>query len=341
MINKTYTCDCIIAGRLERESIINEDGSISIDQPGGNLLYTAYGFTLWGKTAGLVARIGCDFPDEWIEEIGNNSINTSGLTKNPDFHDSRSYVYVDKNQNLVHENPGNYFSKNNLPLPKTLLGYKQLIPHIDNRLQRAGYSILPEHFPQEFFDCHQLALCPVDFITHNILPAYFRAQQSGGNVFIHVGRSYCHSSFFSDFAALVCGAVVLLISEENARKLFLGRSDNTLLIAEAMVGFGIENVIISIPGNGFLLLNMHNKTKILVPNYPVKCVDPSGNDDAFFGGFLAGFFNHHNLTQAAITGSVTASVMNEGSTPNFLLGALKDLLDARVEYLEEKVRIIA
>lgn len=339
MINKTYTFDCIIAGRLERESIINKDEQISIDQPGGNLLYTAYGFTLWGKAAGLVSRIGCDFPEEWIEEIAKQSINTDGITRNPIYQDSRNYIYMDKNKNIVHGNPRQYFSKNNLPLPKTLLGYKPTASYIDSRFQRVGFSIRPEDFPQEFFDCRNLAICPVDFITHNIIPAQFRAQNDG-NVYIHASQSYCHSSFFSDIASLVNGASVFLISEENAKKLFLGKSENILQIAEVLAGFGIENIVISMRERGYLVWSNQNKSKVHVPIYPVNCVDPSGSDDAFFGGFLAGFVNHYDPIRAAVIGSVTASVKNEGSTPYFLLGILKDLLDARVDYLGDKVKAI-
>jgi sugar/nucleoside kinase (ribokinase family) len=339
MLNNVYSCDLLILGKLTRETIINRNKEIFVDQPGGNLLYTAYGYTLWGKTARLISRIGCDYPDEWVEEIQNNSLNTLGISKNLNNSDSSSFFMVDENNKVIENNPRKYFSEHNMPLPKSLLGYEASLLNIDNRKQGSDFTIRPENIPEEYFESRYLAFCPVDFLTHNMIPAFFRSR-TGGEVFIHASQGYSHSSFFYDFPPLVNGSSLLLISEENAKKLFLGKLDDTWLIAEMLASYGVEIIIISRITGGYDIFENGNKKKYHIPSYRVNCIDPIGVDDAFFGGFLAGYLKHFDPIYASIIGSVTASVKNEGSTPGYLLGAFHELLQARVDFLKENIESI-
>ncbi len=336
MINSNPSCDAIILGKLNRETIINRNNEIFLDQPGGNLLYSAYSFALWGKTAGLVARIGNDCPEEWLDEIAGNSLNTLGITRSPMSCDSRSFFLVDKTNGSREGNPQKYFSDQKIPIPKVLLGYEPDPGGIDSRKQGTANTIKPENLPVEYFSARYLALCPVDFLTHNLIPAFFRAQTSG-EVLIHISSGYTHSSFFFDVAPIVNGASMVLISEENARRLFLGKLEDLWQILEMVAGYGVDIVVISRKSGGYDTLDAINNKRYHIPSYPVNCIDPIGVDDAFFGAFLAGYLTSFDPLYASITGSATASVKNEGSTPKFLLGILKDLLKARVDFLKEKV----
>ncbi len=262
-----------------------------------------------------------------------------GVSKNHENHDSRMFIQVDNENRIMEGNPRKYFSDQNLPLPKVLLGLESNPVTVDNRKVGSEYSIRPENIPANFLDSRYLALCPVDFFTHNILPAFFRAQ-TGGEVFIHASNSYTHSSFFYDIPALVNGVSVFMISEENVKRLFLGKMDETWLIAETLASYGVEIILISNKTDGYDVLDNINKKKFHVPSYPVNCIDTIGIDDVFFGAFLASYITNFDPLQASIIGSVTASVKKEGSTPAFLLGILKDLLLARVDVLKEKFQFI-
>ena len=232
--------------------------------------------------------------------------------------------------------PKNISPIKKLPMPKVLLGYEPDTGGIDNRKQGTANTIRPENFPDEYLASRYLALCPVDFLTHNMIPAFFRAQ-TGGDVFIHASSGYTHSSFFFDLPSIVNGASMVLISEENARRLFLGKLDDTWQISEMLASYGVDIIVMSKKSGGYDTLDASNKKRYHIPSYPVNCIDPIGVDDAFFGGFLAGYLTSFDPLYASIIGSATASVKNEGSTPKFLLGVLKDLLKARVDFLKENV----
>jgi sugar/nucleoside kinase (ribokinase family) len=338
-MNGVSSCNIIIIGRLNRETIINRNNDISIDQPGGNLLYTANGFTFCGKKAGLVSRISSDFPDEWIDEIQNSNLNTLGISKITNNPDSRNYFVISDENKIVDSNPQIFFSEHNLPLPKALLGYEPNPVIVDNRKQGTDFTVRPENIPEEYFDSRYLALCPVDFLTHNMIPAFFRSK-TGGEIFLHASKGYTHSAFFYDIPPLFNGSSMVLISEENARRLFLGKSDDLWIIAETLSSYGVEIIVISRETGGYDIFDNSNKKKYYVPYYPVNCIDPVCVDDAFFGGFLAGYLTHYDPVIATVIGSAIASVKREGSTPKYLLGTLHDLLQARVDFLKEKVDLI-
>jgi sugar/nucleoside kinase (ribokinase family) len=338
-MNDGSSCNLIIIGKLNRETIINRNNEISIDQPGGNLLYTANGFVFSGKKAGLVSRISSDIPDDWIDELQKPEIDISGISKIPDNFDSRSYFMINSDNEIIEENPQKYFSDNNLPLPKSLLGYQPSPLIVDNRKQGTGFTVRPENIPAEYLNSRFLALCPVDFVTHNMIPAFFRSK-AGGEVFIHASRGYSHPAFFYDIPSLLNGSSMVLISEENVKKLFLGKSDDLWVIAETLASFGVELIIISCESGGYNLFEKGSKKKYHIPCYSVNCLDPVCVDDAFFGGFLGGYLTHFDPVISTVIGSTIASIKREGTSPKYLLGTFPELLQARVDFLKEKVEII-
>ena len=55
----------LVAGEIKIEYLISASGNIVVDQPGGNLLYSAAGASLWcdsHEDIGLSAIIGSNFP---------------------------------------------------------------------------------------------------------------------------------------------------------------------------------------------------------------------------------------------------------------------------------------
>jgi len=69
----------VIAGCLKRDYILPISGPAQIDILGGNLPYAAVGLNLWGKTAGLLARVGKDFPLDDLDRLGTMGFNLSGI----------------------------------------------------------------------------------------------------------------------------------------------------------------------------------------------------------------------------------------------------------------------
>ena len=88
----------IFAGKLNQDFFITADNLPVLNILGGNLPYASVGFKLWEKSSipGLMARVGEDYPQDWLESLQEAGFDTRGITILPEKVDVRSfYVYTD------------------------------------------------------------------------------------------------------------------------------------------------------------------------------------------------------------------------------------------------------
>jgi sugar/nucleoside kinase (ribokinase family) len=333
-----YFIDTVFLGCLSRETIINRKKETFIDHPGGNLLYSSFAHKLWGKNSGLLSRVGMEFSESWIGQIASQGFNTSGITRTDQERDHREFYFVDQSGEILADNPQKYFMDLDQPFPKNLLGYRKNGSKLDSRRTCGEFSLKPDDIPDDYFDCHNLALCPLDFISHSLIPVEFRTRNST-RIFFHAGDGYMHSSFFTEIPALVCGAELFFTNEKNAKALFVGKCAGIWEMLEFLSSFNIETSIIYKPDEGFYIYIQNGARKVFLPDYPVETIDPVGAEDAFFGGYVAGYLKHFDPVAAAATGSISASIKREGSTAAYLLDALPELAAWRFDTLISKVQI--
>lgn len=336
-MNDPFLFNSIILGRLSQETIINSRNEVFINQPGGNLLYAAYGYYLWGERAGLISRVGRNYPQEWVASITDLGFETAGITRKTEDVDARRFYAVQGGQVAI-DQPQKFFNDLSLPFPKEMLGYSSGQTLLDNRKSGSFFTVKPEHVPPDYYNAGFLLLCPLDYITHSLIPAFFRAK-AGGEVILHPSRSYLNSSFYYDFPPLARGAAAVIASEQNLLNLFLGRLDDIWEIAEAIADFGVQFVVVFKQDQGCLLYDSQSRKRLSLPAYWCEPVDPIGAESAFCGGFFAGYVKHLDPVRAALMGSVTASIKIQGSTAAYLLDAMPELARARLEALQDQVRV--
>jgi sugar/nucleoside kinase (ribokinase family) len=337
MPHASYSIDMVFLGCLTKETIINRNKEIFIDRPGGNLLYSSFAAKLWGKNSGLLSKVNLDFSESWITQIANKGFNTDGIKRVNQDVDLREFFFISDKGELVNDNPQKYFLELDQPFPKSLLGYAKNGNKLDSKHTCGGLSIKPEDIPSEYFDCRNLALCPLDFVSHSLMPVEFRTRNNA-RVFFHGANGYMHSSFFTEIPSLVCGAELFFTTEKNAKNLFLGKCEDTWEMLEFLASFEIETSIIHKPAEGYYLYQKESKKKVFLPHYPVETVDPVGVDDAFFGGYVASYLSHFDPVYAAAAGVIASSIKLEGSTPYFLLDTLPALAAFRHERLVDEVQ---
>ena len=83
----------LFIGQLSRDYFILPDGKVALDVPGGNLIYAAVGHLIWEPEPppGLVARVGEDFPLEWLRQFQQRGLDTHGIKVLPEPLDLRSF----------------------------------------------------------------------------------------------------------------------------------------------------------------------------------------------------------------------------------------------------------
>jgi sugar/nucleoside kinase (ribokinase family) len=180
-------------------------------------------------------------------------------------------------------------------------------------------------------------LCPLDLLTHQVVPAILR-QAEITTVTLDPSPGYMNPIYFDDIPALLSGLTAFLPSEEDLCNLFQGRSNNLWEMAEALTEYGCEIIVIKRGENGQYLYDASTRSCWEIPPYPARMVDPTGVGDALCGGFLAGYRRTYDPLEAVLHGNISASLVMEGSGPNYALDALPGLAEARLEALRQSAR---
>lgn len=331
----------IFLGQLRRDFCISYDGRVYLDFPGGNVLYAAVGMLVWEPESapGIIARVGEDFPLEWLGDFSRRGINIQGVRVLPEAIDLRSfYVYTDRSTRISDE-PFSYFARLGSSFPRQLLGYRTEKNFIDSRTQLTPVSLRQVDITPDYLNATAAHLCPLDYLSHTLVPAVLR-QAGFTTITLDPSPGTMNPVFWNDIPAMITGVTAFLPNEDELRSLFHGRSTDLWEMATALTGYGCEFVIIKRGERGQLVYDSSTKTRWEVPAYPARLVDPTGAGDAFCGGFMAGYRKTFDPLQAALYGNIVASLVVEGQGAFYALEALPGLAQARLEALRDTVRKI-
>jgi sugar/nucleoside kinase (ribokinase family) len=329
----------VFLGRLQRETIITQQGVARVDQPGGELLYATGAYRYWGKSPGLVARLGSDFPKEWVHLLEDEGYRTEGIRFLDEPFDLRSFFAYRDIHAAHRDHPIKHFAQLNLPFPKSLLGYKNSGVQLDAKKSRTPLTLRPEDLPKGFSSLRCAHLCPLDYLSHSLVPPALRA--AGAEfVSLEAGSGYMHPNFWNEFPALVNGLSVFFCDEGLLRSLFAGHSQDLWEMAEWVGSFNCQAIVILNALLGQWIYLSEKKNRYRVPAYPARLTDPTHAHSSFCGGFLSGWEKSGDILHAALTGNATASIAIEGSGPFYIQDSLPKLAESRLESLRQAVQIV-
>lgn len=329
----------LFAGQLSRDYVIFPNGDVLLDVPGGNVLYAAVGQCVWepNPPPGIIAQVGEDYPQEWIDRFARLGMDVRGVHVLPEAVDVRSFsAFVDRTTRS-YDDPVAQFARLGLPFPKALLGFHHLRSSIDSRTRLTPTSLRQGNIPPDYLNATAAHLCPLDYLTHSVLPAILR-QSEFTTITLDPSPGYMNSTFWNDVPALLTGLTAFLPAEEEARNLFVGRSSDLWEMAEALSTYGCEIIVFKCGDRGQVLYDASTRARWEIPSYPSHLVNPRGAGDAFCGGFLAGYRLTFDPLQAVLYGNISASLVVEGHNLEYALDALPGLPQARLEALRSAVR---
>lgn len=322
----------LICGQLTRDYVILPSGEALLDVPGGNALHTAIGLAIWKPDfpPAIIARVGEDYPQEWLERFDGCGLDSRGVKVLSEAVDLRFFTAFADRTTRLYDDPVAHFARLGLPFPKALLGYKNTAQAVDSRTRLSTTSLRQDDIPVDFLDASTAHFCPQDFLTHSLLPAILR-QAAVTTITLDPSPGYMSPTFWDDVPSLLTGLTAFMPSEEEARALFRTRSSDLWEIAEALAAYGCEIIVIKRGERGQLLYEAAGRNRWEIPSYPARLANPTGAGDAFCGGFLAGYRRTFDPLEAALYGNVSASLVVEGHTFDYALGALPGLPEARLE----------
>lgn len=329
----------IIAGQLLRDYVILPSNQVLLDVPGGSSLYAAAGVAVWepAPPPAILARVGQDYPREWLDDFARHGMDVHGVRCLNQEVDLRSFTAFTSRTTRLTDDPVAHFARVGHPFPHELLGYRSRSTQIDSRTRLLPTSLRQADIPPDYLDATAAHLCPMDYLTHSLLPAVLR-QAEFTTVTLDPSPGYMNSTYWDDVPALITGLTAFLPSEEELSSLFQGRSNDLLQMAEALAAYGCEIIVIKRGEGGQIVYDAAARTRWEVPAYPAKVIDPSGAGDAFCGGFLAGYRRTYDPLLAALHGNISASLVVEGVGPFYAVDVLPGLAEARLEALRQSVR---
>ena len=329
----------LFAGRLNREYILPLEGAPIIDRAGGSPLYAAGVATIWEKEIALLARVGEDYPNQWLQNFSKAGINTEGIQIIPGSLDLRSFRAYSEKRELSRSNPVKHFAERKLTFPKALLGYRPPEKREKFKIERHPAIPLISEIPPDYLKSKALHIAPLDFMSQGQLLTTFRAA-SVPIITLDPSPRYMNSNRRQDLRLFLDGLTAFTPSEEELRQLFWGETHDLWEMAAELGEFGCHTIIIKRGKKGQLLYDAHTHKRWELPAYASRVADPTGAGDAFCGGFLAGFQQSGDPLRAAAYGNVSASLSMEGSGPFYPTEILPGLAQARLDALIGMVREI-
>jgi hypothetical protein len=329
----------VFVGELQREFTLTPADEWILDAPGGSSLYASVGYMVWESEfcPGILTRVGEEYPEIWLEEFIAKGVDVSGVRILPQSMDLRSCTILEGKIAHRDKYPLPYLSQRGVALPAELIGYTGQPLSKSGRQERQENAILEEDIPVSYRTATGAHICPLDYLSHNLLPAVLRSK-GFSTITLDPSPFYMTPDFFNDFPSLIPGLTAILPSDEDLRNLYKGKTFDMWEIASDLGHFGCELVVIKRGEGGQSLYESATGRKWDIPPYPARVVNPTGVRDAFCGGFLAGFRRSFDPLEAVLCGSVSASLAIEGHGAFFGLNALPGLAEARLEVLRAEVR---
>jgi sugar/nucleoside kinase (ribokinase family) len=327
----------LVAGRLARCYTILPSGQTLEDVCGGAAVHAAAGVRIWEEGVGMIARVGSDYPQDWLDKAARSGIDPRGVRRLADPVDLRLFNAYPDAETKITENPVAIYANLDLSFPKQMLGYNPTVTQLDSRSRPGPLTIRQSDLPSDYYDATAAHICPLDFLSHTLLPPTLR----GGHIntiTLDPGEGYMDPSFFDDMPVILNGLTAFLCNEEKLARLFTGRTTDPWEMAEELAGMGCNLIVVKRGAAGQYLYDKAAHARWIIPAYPVQVTSLAGAGDAFCGGFLAGLRASYDPLIAALQGNISASFILSGSSPFFAIGAMPGLAEARLQALRDKVR---
>jgi sugar/nucleoside kinase (ribokinase family) len=335
--------DYVIVGGLRDDYFITPDGQSHLHQLGGNALYAAVGARLWvrspAETVGLIARVGANFPPEWLAEIAQRGIDVGGVVVRPEALDIRTFYAYRSLEDRDDTDPAAHFQRIGQPLPPALAGYATSTEGQEDHAQFSPLGVRPEEVAAHYLEGRAFHLAPYDFAVHAAMPGLVR-RRPARVLTCDPSIRYMQPRYAREVEAIIRQLDAFLPSEMETRAFFGGALDDLWQAAEAFGALGTKCVVLKLGARGQFVYDAQTRRRWHVPAYPSRVVDVTGAGDAYCGGFLVGLTATGDPLEAALLGCVSASLVVEGTGALYALSYTPKQLTARLEHVRRAVKTI-
>ncbi len=328
--------DYLIVGSVATEFVVDLLNQSHQSILGGSALYAAGGLRCWKNRIAMVSKTS-QRNKNGIQTIARQyQIDIDGVQFLANHNQDRIFYGYTSPDEVLHENPVGYFASKRISFPKDLLGYTRV--ESDNLRTRKSV-FLPKDIPAHYWDANAALLCASDLDTQLQLSSMLFTK-STKKLIIQSSQQYMTMDHFETLPILMKDISAFVTTSVEMTQLFQNRSQDLWEMARYLCSLGCRQVVISDGRFGYYLYDSFSEKRYHIPVYPVKIIDPTGMQEAFCGGYLAGINNYLDPIEAILFGAVSASFNVQGTGPFFAADAMPDLLQTRLKFERELVKTL-
>lgn len=327
----------VFAGNVAADWILPIQGKSVEGVLGGSLPYAAAGLKVWDSDLGLISKISRDFPQELENQVKAQGVDTTGIARSDDDFEYRRFFAYCANDQPLEQSPISVYSDLNLNFPKKLLGFSMPRTQVDERKILPLDSIRNSEIPIRYFEASSLLCCKSSYLNHLTISTIL--QQGSITTFaLDSCSSYMVPAFINDLNILLKGITIFFTSEKQLQALFFNKTNDIWEMADELIGFGAEIVVVKRGSQGQLLRASSPSARWQIPAYPARVADPTGCGDSYCGGFMAGYHKTYDPLESCLYGNISASLCLECSTPGQICEYLPGLPEIRKSRLVEWIK---
>jgi ribokinase len=274
-----------------------------------------------------------------LEKFERHGIDVSHVKVLPEPIEMRHFFAYHERERVIQSNPATFFLQAGTTMPKELVGYQSPQSNTSIKETYSSLSVRPTDLPEVPAGIRSAHICPANYLTHSTLP--LRLRELGAEVItLDPAGEYMRSAHRNDLPLLVNGLDAFLVNEGEARDVFEPAAPDLAEMAQAFCDMGCRYVVLKRGLRGQFVYDGSNHRGWEIPAYNSRVQDITGAGDAYCGGFNVGLEQTNDILQAALYGTISASLTVEGMGALFALGALPGLASARLEALRPMVKPI-
>ena len=335
----------LIIGKLSRDFILTREGNDINNISGGHLLYSAIGMSPWEKNPGLVSRVGKNYPPEFLDRFTKYHLNVENIRILDTDLEHRNFISffepetelpyrADRNRTSV---LSRYFHAGKV-FPKDLLGYTTGRKHMNSLSERTRETVLVRDIPRNYLEARCIHLCPLDYLSHNLLPQAFSGNTKP-TITVQSGSAYMNPYFFDAVKTVVSGLSAFITRERYLRSLFAEkyRINDLDDMMKTLLDYGAENIVVKTASHSYKFINRVDRTVNELPLLSGEKYDNIGELSCFCGAYLIGLNETYDHKKAMAYGAARASLLRNEINPFSNLDVLESLLQEKIRRMESLI----
>jgi len=334
--------DYLLAGGWNIDNVVSGKGKISLQQAGGNALYSSMAVAIWSNKVGAVGNIPENFPQKWLNKLNNNGIDTTGVIRQKDKVEYEEwFIYNNKgdrkDQIFIKNDDLPTYIKNNKKITDQQreelinLSQKKVAQGLTFAAFREKYPNDKNQIPNDYFPVEACHLSPSSFKVHLNLAEFLNEHCK---IITLDPALYVKEVPEEKLKNLLQYIDVFLPSKKELKALYPNKDIKEAVKKIAMIT-DLSAVVVKLGSEGSIVFD--NKEDEF---YHVKAIDLevirdlNGAGDVFCGSFLVNYNRYNNLLKAAVYGNATAAVRIEMDNPFQLLEVNPDVIEEKINHIE-------